>query len=774
MKSFSPLQSRLPQGDAQSAPLAPSPLELVLCNLGPPMRRVHLSPELVMSVDVAALRALFDAIGDKSVVRAVFPRARGKTEAIARALFGVTMEDEAADALTELVRTATDAGCRALDEALADPALGLGLAKALPFAARADEAHVDRVARLLAMRARDPDPKKRALLARVFVRVRLRLDRWLPPRASYEVVLGAKEDRDHEAERDSDFAARVARELREALGDAFVDVYVDDYDGAVHVAVLHRAPVVAHASRGDGGGVSRVLTRAVLADDLRFDRATGRLFLVTARPSWLAAYVRAMRGALLLSRARSAGDASAPARDPSSSPSLSFKWIQARGAAALREIAIPRGVLAVDIVGCQWSAGKGVRKETRGPGALAALEEGAPLAGGYITRLTLRLRVAESPYPVDVFMQLPHRLSFSDMRYEAHAREVMRALHVFEPGALADDAHTLAPFEHPEWRWLEIVGREAFARMAHMARAKLLVRVKTRRVASAEHRRLGHTFVVQDIPGEDDAKYAMAEDESEPARTVSDDATAMWQLDAIALARAMRADLGTPPSETSATASAPAHASDGLLDLGVLALASGKIHFFYALCPAGKRALAGAVGACPLGVTPVVLVPAGRRFAEATLRQVDLSILEQLGAASVAWVTGHVAEALGAADEVEAWRRVGTGIDVVIEKSTQRVWLLGALLVHLSDNVYKLFECLAVNSGRVVPVKDLGVYMSRNSSAPDALVRRTRAEIDARVTRSLREAGVKVTADVREKIGKLAAKKGRGGYTMELAVKVMG
>jgi hypothetical protein len=368
-------------------------------------------------------------------------------------------------------------------------------------------------------------------------------------------------------------------------------------------------------------------------------------------------------------------------------------------------------------------------------------------------------------HAVDVFMELPHRLSVSDMRFERDARAVLEALHVFEPGALPDDAHTLSPFEQPEWRWCEVVGRDAFDRM--VAR-KLLARVKTRRVATPEYRPLGRSYVAQDLPGED-GKYALSEDRSIPACTVGDEQVAMWTLDVAALTRAMRVDLGT----TVAAMRAPAPSSGALVDLGVLPLTSGKIHFFYALAPPAKRAVADAARACPLGTTAVFLVPTGRPLVDGAARQVELDVRAQLGADSIAWVVARVAEELGVEGEIAPWRRAGD-VAVVIERKTESVWIHGVLMSRFADNTYKLVLALAARAGAVVPTYELGSLVSKGAENPDVVVRKTRSSLGQRVRASYADAGVVVTSDVEKTLAGLAVyEAARRGYRMTADARIV-
>ncbi len=98
----------------------------------------------------------------------------------------------------------------------------------------------------------------------------------------------------------------------------------------------------------------------------------------------------------------------------------------------------------------QLDAGDGSRHEVRADDALPALETHLQVAGGYFSRLNVRADIDAAPHPVDLVMQLPNIVRYSDMRWAREVRAAAEALGLFAPGQLPDDARTLAPYVHPE------------------------------------------------------------------------------------------------------------------------------------------------------------------------------------------------------------------------------------------------------------------------------------------------------------------------------------
>ena len=220
----------------------------------------------------------------------------------------------------------------------------------------------------------------------------------------------------------------------------------------------------------------------------------------------------------------------------------------------------------------------------------------------------------------------------------------------------------------------------------------------------------------------------------------------------------MMRDLGAQP------ASSPLDLP-GVLDLGVVALASGKLRVAYAMAepPAGwVEALRRAAG---VGMTPVALVPKGYAGEAKGMLEVELAVDEQLGALRVARVLGRIAEALGLEGEVEAWRLYDE--EVVLDLASQRMWVVG-VAVTLSDKSWRYVEYLAKSGGKAVTTKEIGQDVSR-SDYPDVSARKARRAVEKQV----RQALVAAVADagVAER---LFASEGRLGVRFGVGLRVIG
>jgi hypothetical protein len=218
----------------------------------------------------------------------------------------------------------------------------------------------------------------------------------------------------------------------------------------------------------------------------------------------------------------------------------------------------------------------------------------------------------------------------------------------------------------------------------------------------------------------------------------------------------MRKDLGAKP--VASPLDLP-----GVLDLGVVVLASGKLRLVYAMAepPAGwVESLRRAAG---VGMTPVVLVPQGHAGEAKGMLEVELTVGQQLGAERVGRVLGKIAEALDLVHEVPAWMRYEE--DVVIEIAPQRVWIRG-VLVPLSDAPYRLLEILS-REARVVPTKELGAKLSAGGY-PDEAARRIKMKLEAQVSACLKRAGD--PWDARQ----IVVTEGKKGYRLGVSVRLVG
>jgi hypothetical protein len=268
----------------------------------------------------------------------------------------------------------------------------------------------------------------------------------------------------------------------------------------------------------------------------------------------------------------------------------------------------------------------------------------------------------------------------------------------------------------------------------------------------------GAAYVVRDVPGEPDVHYALAEDRSLGARLVGRKDREVWRLDRARLAESMRADLGATAVEGPNVV-----VIDGVLDLGIFALKTGKLRFVYAMAKPPKGWMSAARRACGLGVTLVVLVPRGHGTSDGAL-EIELDVAQQFGLAPIGRVLGHAAQALGVEDEVEPRRLCDE--DVVVDRATQRVWVLG-VLVALTERPYGLLHELARNGGALVATKEAGARISR-SGAPDVTARKAKAEAEKQIREALVDAGVSDAI-----VDRMIVVEGKKGYRLGVSARVL-
>ena len=687
------------------------------------MRPALIHPELTLSLSPPRLRALLAKFGA--------PAGIGKTSApskLVRALYVGDVPEATCDAFATIARFVHGVGQDAILEAAA--------VTRYTFPARAaDEGPADRVAGLLL----DAGPALAVLR-----RATIRLDRLLVTIPSYELV---------GTPCSVPATIHLEKTLRAELADSLRDFWtVIDADGRLHAAIFYDAPPNLDLTWEDGAPVRR-LAQSLRVAIVRVDPTLGRFFLTTARPQHLVPLARAFGAALY-------GDAAFFGLGPS----MSFKKLLELGQAGFAALPLPEGVESWDIVGCQWMKGDGTRHEARGPDALGALEKDLHVAGGYFSRITLRVVVRESQTPVDVFMQLPHTLTVSDLRHEVVARSAVAAIDGFRVGVLSDDAHTLAPWVHPEWRWREVLGDGAFD---ELVKRKVLIRVKTGALGSKDARTLARAMRVTKVPGERGVSYATPEDFSLPARDVCDDETEMWQLAEEHLKKGMRAGLGL-------TAVAKQQEIEGVVDLGHLVGKSGRVRVLYTMGKPPKRLVRDVRDACKLGTLPLYLVPEGRRLAEASVHQVELTLLEQFGLGDMTAVLRRIVEEMGLEEEVAI---AGEGKDagaemraeLVYDRGVGRLWLTGVALDALPDLARRMLVFLVENEPKVVSVRELGNAMSPATLNPDVMVRQTRQSLTRWIAACFAAAGKPVPEGV---LARLIVKEGKGGYRLGVTVAV--
>ncbi|HEY2515663.1 MAG TPA: hypothetical protein VGI39_32565 [Polyangiaceae bacterium] len=666
-----------------------------------------LSLEIPLSLSAPMLAALLEAFG---------PATRTKTARdLARALFEERAPTKLARPLGApfLGRFGTDSGKRALIEA----------ARAA-FDARADDwlalRPADLAATIAVQRATAKGAPRRAI-ERIVTLARQRVERDLPERPTYELVAPSP-------------AAPIAldaaaRPLVAGFGKQLLETWAHtERDGSLRLALFLRGPRTSTLVAAPGGVLARD-DDPIAIDLLRMTADRSRVALTLAVPERLADYIRLLGLSLR--------------------PSFTLRPFHDLDSDAHAAVPLPPGVRGFRLVGVRWRSPSGERTESRAD-PVASPRAHAP-RGGYIDRLTLRTDLEDRT--ADAFLQLPHRIEIPDRESEPLVRALLGALRTFEPGLLPDDARSLAPYEHPDWRWCGVVTDDGFK--ALVAR-KLVRRVEVAHVATEELRMYGASYVVRPVQGSDGDEYALAEDRAYGARLGSRGDRTAWKLDTAALAAAMREDLSSAPSDA-----AGALGIEGVLDLGTVTLRSGKLRFVYAMASPPRGWLEALRRACGIGTTPVILVPRGHTAGLEGFLVIELDVAEQFGAKSVGRALGRAADALGVGDEIEIWR--GCEEEVVIDAGQERVWVEG-VLVALSDLPYRFLEYLA-REARVVTSKEIGAWISAGEY-PEEAARRVKRDLEKQMAAIAGKAG-----DAR---GPLVVTEGKKGYRLGWRVKVVG
>jgi hypothetical protein len=675
-----------------------------------PLESASVSPELVLSLSLPSLRALVATFGPIDGVR---PNASAM--AIARALFEGRAPAKLARAIRDVVaRFGTEAGRRALVEA--------ARARHDARAARFWEQPPADVAASLAIGLATERGSARRATERILALAGLRLERELAERSTYELLA-----------EEPVAAATLGRAISKELGASVDEVWTHEArDGGVRVAVFTRMPVTTRLVREGDALVARV--EVPVAVDLVHVHSGGmRVSLTLALQEQLPRYASALGLSIR--------------------PSFTLRPLHELTREALASLKLPARVERSTVVARKWRRPDGSRHEVRAFDALDPAHDGATARSGYVDRATVRVVVEGRT--VDAFLELPHRLQIADGAYEGPVREVLSRLGILAPGVMPDDARSLMPPEHGDWRWRSVVGDAGFEALVAKKR---LTRVTAAHVVTEEHRMHGAGYVVRDVAGEPGVEYALAEDRSLGARLVGKKERLAWRLDLAALEGAMRRDLGA-----TRVVAPHALAVEGVLDLGLVTLASGRMRFVYAMATPPKGWEAALVRACGLGVTPVVLVPKGHAGPDGALT-IELEIDEQFGVKGIGRALGKAAEALGVGNEVDEWRRWDE--EVVVDAKGQRVWVMG-VAIALSEKPYRFVEYLGRNVGRVATTAEIGGYVS-SSEYPDVAARRTKQEVERQIRAGLVGAGVDAAI-----VERLIVVEGRKGYRLGVGVKVV-
>jgi hypothetical protein len=675
------------------------------------------SPELLLSLSPAVLRDVLAVFGgDKTT---------GTTHAAVRELFTKgASKKKLAEALATVRRFSTRAGRAALVEA----AVASSDEESAAEFAQMPEA--DAAPWTLLAIERETKASRRRALRRLFALAGHRVSRDLPARATYELGV---EGEGVAGERPS----VVARRLESAFGDRRVDTWIaKEEDGSSTLALFLKQPIE-NSLVYDDASRTKIAARhsvPIAVDLVRVLPGRSRVSITTALPELLGTYARALSLSLR--------------------PSFTLRPLQTLSPNDLARLSREaRGVTAMDVVGVRHRRPDGTRIEVRGPNALDPRELGART--GYIDRVTIRLTM-DAGATVDAFLQLPHRVEISDPAFEEPVRAALTALGLFNPGALPDDARSLAPYLHGDWRWRAVLGDSGFDALVKRG---LLVRAEASHVSSHEHRMHGAGYIVRDVPGEPSLKYALAEDRSLGARLVGAKDRAALRLDARALAASMAHDLGAQPAPLRLEVA-------GVLDLGIVSLASGKLRVVYAMSEPTAGWVESVRRAVGLGTTPVVLVPRGHAGDARGMLEVELDVAEQLGARPLGKVLGRIAEGAGVPHEVEGWRLCDE--EIVIDPKGQRLWVTG-VAVALSEAPWRFIEYLARHGvGRAALSKDIGAYLSK-SDYPDVVARKTRATFERQVRQAFEKAGADDGV-----VGRILVSEGRLGVRLGVSVRVLG
>ncbi len=625
------------------------------------------------------------------------------------------------DLVTAVASTLPNLGTRSGRRAICEAARAVGDPRAV------DWLEVTSVEPAIELIVEAATAKKRATRdrARLLLQLaRLRTVRDLPPRATYELLGTRPIERDPE---------RIERLLRRALGKKLEEIWpVVDPDGTVRLAVFVRRPVEgtfelsprprkepAHRPRG-----------RLACDHVCIAADGSRVRITPSMPETLPEYVSAFGLSL--------------------NPSLTLRPLLDLVRETLATVRVA-SVTQVEVVGMRVRRPNGSRVEARGADRV---DPSYVLpAGGYVDRATLRITV-NGTSKVDAFIQLPHHFDISDRSFEAELRAGLEALGLFTPGRLPDDARSLSPYEHGEWRWIAVLGEAAFARLKAL---NFFTRVKAAHVVTKEMRMHGAAYVVHEVPGRANTWYALAEDPSLGARLVTAEDRVAYRLEIDRLRGAMMRDLGA--TEADLPLGVP-----GIVDLGVVTLASGRLRFVYAM---GEPQVGWAEAlrrACGLGVTPVVLVPRGHGGNIQGILAIELDVHEQFGARGVGRALGRAAEALGVGNEVAAWLRYDE--ELVLDRSAKQAWLLGVALI-LSENGWKFVEYLATHAGKVVPTNAIGRHVSI-SADPGAAARRTKSDVEQQVSGCLERSGADTAI-----VERLIVAEGHKGYRLGVTVRAV-
>jgi hypothetical protein len=584
----------------------------------------------------------------------------------------------------------------------------------------------------LTARARDPRVHgvvRRALLALA------ELD---APRFAHEYV--SREPRRARPDGDAEKSLRAFARAHSSWS----DVWLREGDrGEVHVAILRAGdPAVAIEIERARGPVARSHV-PLRADTVHLEPSAGRVAIETAYPH----EARALAAAV--GRAFFDDDAFFTDR-----PAFTTRPLEALGTAGLASARLPAPLTRVRVIACTKEiVGEGRRRAT-GSRALALLEERASSAGGYLPEVTLRFDVAGEEMPVDVEVHLPGRFACSAPRWKPLVREAMAGLGMLAPGALGDDAWSLFPVRHPDWRLRATLGG---AEVDALLAAKALRRALSRNVTLPELRAQGSNLLTFPVPGEPGVSYAIPSDPSVAPRDVVERDREVLELDVSVLAtlRAKEMRLEGQPRVGEGGA---------WLAHGVLPARTASLAFVSLLrapvSAADRKAIVRRIAADVFPAHAVLLVPEGRAW-ESGLFEVEYRGLVEGGTALVE----RAVRLARLEDDVDLWRL--THAPLVVHRASRRVWFHGVLL-DLPDSGYAFVEGLALHPDRVSSSREVCKWLSPRRVDLQA-ARATRPKIVKWIASRLDAAAKRVPA---EEIERVIVVEGKRGYRLGVPVRV--